>query len=197
MCAKPRVRLYSLRKLNLLWFLPSLGWKPKRFEGAEHSPSLSKSHNSDNRVILIGCGRRKEEFGTKAKNLYTGCLFRARRAYAEASGCPWFIISALHELVEPERVLEPYDYTMKQLRGRYREQWACRVLRTLQSHAPLAQLVEVHAGAAYFLPLHDALHYRCAGLGFRLEWPVEGLTQGYQLRFYSRLQSDRFARQLL
>lgn len=145
---------------------------------------------NDQKVVLIGCGRRKGAVDVAAKDLYTGCLFKARREYAERAGCRWWIVSACHELLDPEKVIAPYNWRMEDIRGEARVSWGCRVLRELQTHAPLAELVEVHAGAPYFLALHRAKFEKMAAR-FEMTWPVEGLTQGYQLRWYAQKRAAR------
>lgn len=63
-------------------------------------------------VALIGCGKAKRDTTAPAKDLYTGTLFRLARAWAETHADRWLVISAAHGLVEPQRVLEPYDRTL-------------------------------------------------------------------------------------
>lgn len=97
--------------------------------------------------IIVGCGKTKAPTPCPARELYTGCLFRAARAHAETSGRPWLILSALWGLIEPDRVLEPYDC---RLTGPYWTWWDLR----LRVWDQLEQLgwkgaIEVHAGAPY------------------------------------------------
>lgn len=66
------------------------------------------------RVTLIQCTDSKRDESAKARDLYDESrYFRKMRAWAEdrevAYGSPWFILSAKHELVAPDEVLEPYD----------------------------------------------------------------------------------------
>ncbi len=67
---------------------------------------------SDVDAMLVGCVATKAPAPAPAKDLYRSQLFTRRRAYAEASGKPWFILSALHGLVQPDEVTEPYDLNM-------------------------------------------------------------------------------------
>ena len=66
----------------------------------------SSQSRDDARVILLGCVKLKLDHRVAAKVLYQSPLWLGRRAYAEASGHPWLILSALHELVDPEARLE-------------------------------------------------------------------------------------------
>lgn len=60
-------------------------------------------------VVLVGCVKTKVGHGAPAKDLYVSDYFAKMRAYAEASGLPWFILSAEHGLVSPDEWLEPYE----------------------------------------------------------------------------------------
>lgn len=64
-------------------------------------------------ALIVGCGAAKLDRAAPARELYTGSLFRAARAYAERSGLPWRILSAEHGLISPDKVIEPYDRHMK------------------------------------------------------------------------------------
>lgn len=57
------------------------------------------------RVILLGCVASKRELApdqrVEARDLYDSPLWRARRAYAEASGAKWLILSAHYGIIAP------------------------------------------------------------------------------------------------
>jgi hypothetical protein len=133
--------------------------------------------------LLVGCVKTKRPTAAPAGELYTSPLFRKRRLYAEASGRPWFILSALHGLVHPDRVLEPYDMYLAGQTVTYRRQWALRVVSDLVAAVgPLAGTsIEIHAGASYVEPLAPVLS--AAGVDVRV--PLRGLNQGQHLAWYS------------
>jgi len=61
-------------------------------------------------ATLISCTNAKRDEPAPARDLYDESgYFRDMRAYAEARGGRWFILSAKHGFVEPDEVLEPYD----------------------------------------------------------------------------------------
>ena len=102
-----------------------------------------------------------------AKDLYTSALFRGRRRYVEASCDRWFILSAKHELVEPDRILHRYDLELRRLPLAERRVWSQHVLTQLEHH--LGHLreyeFEVHAGAEYLgNGLVEGLHARGASI---------------------------------
>lgn len=61
------------------------------------------------RIAIVGCSSKKASAACAAREMYTSPLFRAARAYAEATCDRWYILSALHGLLEPATVIEPYD----------------------------------------------------------------------------------------
>lgn len=63
-------------------------------------------------VVLVSCGKTKTDTAAPARDLYTGDLFRKSRAYAERVGDRWYVLSAKHRLVHPDKVLEPYEQRM-------------------------------------------------------------------------------------
>lgn len=65
-------------------------------------------------VTLIQCTDTKRsndpEDAYRAQNLYdASSYFRKMRAWAEARGDPWYIMSAKHGLVAPNEIIAPYD----------------------------------------------------------------------------------------
>lgn len=148
-----------------------------------------------NRVILVGCVKQKHAGTYAAEELYTSPLFKKRRAYAEATGDPWFILSAAYGLVQPERAIESYDVAMADLTIDERQAWGVKVGNQLErALLDLASLAgplierfegysfEVHAGNLYVWPLIGPL----TGRGGELELPLRGLGIGRQLAWYGR-----------
>ena len=67
-------------------------------------------------VVVIPCGAQKLDQPAPAGELYTSqhfqLTYRAARKIAEDQGARVFILSALHGLIEPSTVLDPYDVKM-------------------------------------------------------------------------------------
>lgn len=85
-------------------------------------------------VVLVGCVKSKLERPAPARDLYTSALFRKERAYAEATGTRWFVLSAEYGLVEPERVIDPYELHLSSTTRDYRADWGKRVVDELTTH---------------------------------------------------------------
>lgn len=153
----------------------SAGRAPTVLEArAAHPPSKAD-------VLLLGCVKTKQGSPAPAEDLYTSPLFQKRRAYAERSGATWFILSALHGLLLPDELVEPYDMALADQDSSYRQRWGKRVLASLSERLVLEGLtVEIHAGAAYV----DAIEPGLRGLGARVVVPLRGLNQGQHLAWY-------------
>jgi hypothetical protein len=63
------------------------------------------------RIVLVGCGATKVASGpVEAQYLYTGPYFRACRNAAKAIAPDrWYILSAMHGLLQPGTLILPYD----------------------------------------------------------------------------------------
>lgn len=138
-------------------------------------------------ALLVGCVSRKEASARPAKDLYRTELFRRRRAYAEASGHLWLIISALHGVIDPEAVIEPYDVRLADLSALERGALGERIAAELEDRfgALRGCLFEVHAGDEYFAMLATALRPH----GAMLRRPLRGLRIGEQLAWYGERTS--------
>ena len=63
-----------------------------------------------NKAILIQCTKSKRDEPATASNLYDESTYYCKmREYADATGHPWFILSAKHGLLDPQTYIEPYD----------------------------------------------------------------------------------------
>ena len=161
-----------------------------------HSPSATPlpSHPPADRpgapdILLIGCVKQKLGIPAAARDLYTSPLFRKSRRYAEATGAPWFVLSAEHGLVAPDEVLAPYDRRLSKSDREYRRAWGVRVADQLVAAAgPLSgKAIEVHAGAAYVEPLRHHL----VAAGATINEPLAGLRLGPRLAWYGRATQPR------
>lgn len=138
----------------------------------------------DSDFLLVGCVSEKHTSARQAKDLYSSELFRRRRSYAEKCGRPWFILSALHGLVDPEAVIEPYDLTLKRLSRTEQTDWGLKVVHQLEARLGVLRdlTFEIHAGKEYVEAVGKPLENQGAGV----IWPLRGLRIGEQLQWYGK-----------
>lgn len=140
-------------------------------------------------VILVGCVSQKIDVPAPAKDLYASDLWAKRRSYAEASGRPWFVLSAKHGVLHPDQVIEPYDVSLASASRSTLREWSDRVAPRLVELAQAlgVRVLEVHAGDSYTPP---ALVQRLADAGIAVERPLAGLRIGEQKAWYLDRQPD-------
>jgi hypothetical protein len=125
-------------------------------------------------ALLVGAGKRKVDEPAPAQDLYVGGLFRLRRAFAEAAGVPWFILSPRYGLVAPDELLGPYDLPMIRQPIAYRREWSVTVAARVVDLLGRAEgrCLAVHAGDAYVGPLRPVLE----AAGWVVLTPLRGLN---------------------
>lgn len=137
-------------------------------------------------VVLVGCGKEKLDRAAKAKDLYTGQLFRKARAYAERIGDEWAILSAKHFLLSPEEVIKPYEHRLQGLHRDYRRQWVWNTNWGIRSRWKTWEN-EVRficlAGKDYAQAFESEFLDPVATL--KAEYPLAGLGVGSRLKWLS------------
>jgi len=130
-------------------------------------------------VYFISCVGKKRAVPAPARDLYTSDWFVKARTYVESTRCPWFILSAEHGLVQPERILAPYERTLNTMHKSDRKAWAARVKVQMDESLPAADRIVVFAGMRYREFLMDYLRQHAQ----TVEVPMEGLGIGEQLHY--------------
>jgi len=92
------------------------------------NPSWGKSMKT---IVLVSCVSKKQNISLPAKDLYISDWFQKASAYARRIGDHWFILSAKYGLLPPDKVIEPYNITLKSLPKYQRQVWAKRVMQDL------------------------------------------------------------------
>jgi hypothetical protein len=117
-------------------------------------------------IGLVMCSRSKRPARCAARDLYTSPRYLRDRAAAEATRDYWLILSGKYGLLDPDRVIEPYDLDLNAAsplaRFLLRVRVAGQFLRRFGPTSPLR--VELHAADAYRACGVAALSW----LGFRL-----------------------------
>ncbi|WP_432444478.1 DUF6884 domain-containing protein [Rhizobium leguminosarum] len=112
------------------------------------------------------CSRLKRPARTVARDLYSSSRYLRDRAVAKATCDDWLVLSGKYGLVDPDCVIEPYDFDLNAASSLAKfflcvRLWA-QLLQRVGLTSPL--LVELYAKGAYRECCAAALY----GLGFRL-----------------------------
>jgi hypothetical protein len=130
------------------------------------------------RVALVSCAKRKRVEPAPARDLYLSELFRRYRAYAIANAQRWYVLSVKHGLLDPDRVIDPYDCTLNGMSAQKRRDWAARVQRQLRERLPPSAEVIVLAGTRY----REGIEPFLSANGFAVTVPFKALGIGKQLQ---------------
>ncbi len=137
-------------------------------------------------IALVGCSGPKLDHPAPARQLYKSQLFRSALALAEARHDVVYVISAKHELVALDQVVEPYNRTMSDLAKEWRVIWGVRVWGSiLNRHQSVERQVFIYAGKDYARPIERAGFHQATfheplakmQIGQRLQWLREQLKQ--------------------
>jgi len=124
------------------------------------------------RIVLVQCTSSKRQEPALARDLYdVSDYFVKQRAYAAAVADCWYVQSALHGLVHPDEVIEPYNVRADDLDEP--ETWAEEIAEELADRHADA-VVEVLGGMSYADPLTPELETR----GFDVSEPLRGQPIG-------------------
>lgn len=136
------------------------------------------------RIVLISCVSKKRTYPCQARELYISDWFKKALAYAEKilKADQIFILSAEHGVVSLEKIIVPYDKTLKKMPKIERLKWSQQIMDELKQHIDIEQDEVVFlAGEKYREFLEPQFK--------QVQTPLEGLKIGQQLKFFKeRLQ---------
>ncbi len=137
---------------------------------AASSPASSTAAS----VILIGGGKAQLSEPAAARDLYVSPLFARRRARAEASGVPWFVVSGRWGLLDPGDVLAPYSFSLAEQPANYQRAWGRFVAEQLCLAGSVGRgdVVEIYTGAVHAAALTAPIEY----LGARVRRATVGAS---------------------
>jgi hypothetical protein len=133
-------------------------------------------------IALVSCVSKKGTSAAPARSLYLSSWFRKASDVAILISDQWFILSAKYGLVEPNKLIEPYNLTLNQMSVTERQAWARNVLSILLRLLEAGDQVIFLAGKRYREFLIDPLlEYGC-----NVEIPMEGMRIGEQLQWLNQ-----------
>lgn len=112
----------------------------KEFLSDVRSDQTSHTH------FLISCGKHKQLIQAHAAELYTSLRFRLSVTLPQRLHLPFSVLSAKHGLLEPDTLVQPYDFSLASMNRAEMRVWAERVL---------TQLTTMHSNVQRFVVLAD------------------------------------------
>ncbi len=134
------------------------------------------------RIYLVQCVSGKQSRAMPARDLYRSDWFAKARAYVEAQGTRWFILSGKYELLRPDRHIGPYNITLNRMKSDKRRAWADRVLRRLKRHCRSGDRIIFLAGERY----REHLIPELKKWGCSVRVPMQGLAIGEEKQWLQR-----------
>lgn len=167
---------------------PSLGATKPKSRIRTQRPATMRAVNIDfsDSLVLVSCVKSKLSRKAPARDLYTSALFSGIRNIVDLQDLDWYVLSALHGLVDPRKTIEPYERSLNNMRISDRRNWASGVLETLLPVAKKYSKVVFFAGARYREFLIEPLRR----LGIEVVVPMEGLPLGKQLSWLNQFGSS-------
>lgn len=110
---------------------------------------ITKRDTAAPALVLVGCGKAKRRSASPARLLYNSSLSAAHWEIAGRYGAPVRILSALHHVLDPERITEPYDKTMDDMTDGERREWDEEVAAWVRDNVQAGSQIIVLAGKDY------------------------------------------------
>jgi hypothetical protein len=136
-----------------------------------------------NRVAFVSCVKTKADRPEPAERLYISPWFRMAREYARRNAERWFVLSAEHGLIEPSKVIAPYETTLNRMMIEDRKRWSEHVEWQMDDLNVKGDLAFVLAGERYREFLMNRLIIRFDDV----KVPMEGLMMGQQLSWMKNM----------
>ncbi|MBW4685625.1 MAG: hypothetical protein KME40_11135 [Komarekiella atlantica HA4396-MV6] len=131
--------------------------------------------------LVAGCGKQLT-YPAAAKDLYYSQHFQACRRYVEEEESRWYILSPLHQVLNPEAIIKPYDKSPYTLSHQERILWARQVAESLiQVASPEIEFVFL-TGKLYRQEVTPILQAN----GYETKVPMQHLAIGQQLAWIKK-----------
>jgi hypothetical protein len=136
------------------------------------------------RIVLLSCTKSKLDKKSPAYQLYSPSpMFQKTLEYGKSlKPDKMFILSAKYHLVPMNKELEPYDLTLKTMKGDEKKSWGQEVLKQMKSSGlnPTQDKFIFLTGSEYMKPLTD---YIPDG---NIEAPMDRKTNGRKIKLVER-----------
>lgn len=137
-------------------------------------------------IALISCVSMKRKNEAEAGNLYISPLFKYSKEFATERFDIFYILSAKHGLLSPDKKIHPYDMTLNNMSKENRKRWADKVYKDITERTKPSDKIIFLAGENYREFLIEKLRER----GNPVRAPFYRMSIGEQLQWYSNFQKN-------
>lgn len=130
-------------------------------------------------ISLIACSKSKQDHKCKAGEMYTGNLYTKSKELVEKSGEKWWILSAKHHLLDPEKEIEPYNEYLGDYSADELHEWSDEVIKEMkEAGIKEDEKIHVYAGEDYYKYLTDTFtNIECMWEGEGMGYIAENLDK--------------------
>ena len=141
------------------------------------------------RIVFIGCVKSKEDHRCEAQDMYISPLFEKSFAYAQQlQPDRIYILSAKYHLLPIDKVISPYDLTLKDMDADERREWGvCISMMEKEGISPNDEAIFL-CGELYIENIRDWFSnpiepLKGLPLGESLHWLDENTEEQYKTKF--------------
>ena len=130
-------------------------------------------------ISLIACSKSKQDHKCKAGEMYTGNLYTKSKELVEKSGEKWWILSAKHHLLDPDKEIEPYNEYLGDYSAEELHEWSDEVIKEMkEAGIKEDEKIHVYAGEDYYKYLTDTFtNIECMWEGEGMGYIAENLDK--------------------
>jgi hypothetical protein len=133
------------------------------------------------KIVILSCTKSKLDKPSQAQELYSASpTFQKTLEYGKSlSPDKMFILSAKHHLVPLDKVLSPYDLTLKEIPKEEKTKWGIEVIKQMKSKGinPEKDKFVFLTGTEYMKPLQEYIPES------NIETPLEGKRMGERMKW--------------
>lgn len=136
-----------------------------------------------NNIALISCTKQKQTYTCEAEVMYQpSTLYTKINRYIQNMGFDeMYILSAKYGLLDKNKIIDPYDVTMLNMKSNDRKKWADKVFQELKKKISRDNQIYIFAGEKY----RQYLIPKLEDAGYTCHIPLKGMQIGEQLQFLS------------
>ncbi|GGL42475.1 DUF6884 domain-containing protein [Sporolactobacillus putidus] len=142
------------------------------------------------KIGLLATARKKSHGPAPVTDFYKSSLFIKSLHYARQAYDRFYFYNARDGLLFPDKIMEPYDVSIRTFPQPEKVEWGKRVIHMLNDYEDLDSVsLFLHGGRIYRNYLEPELNR----LGIAFTVPLEGMSIGKQLQWYDEhtLLSER------
>jgi hypothetical protein len=137
----------------------------------------------EEKIGLLATARKKSRIPAQVTQFYQSPLFQKSVQYALKHYDRMYFYNAKDGLLLPEKIMHPYDVSIKTFSIFEKRQWAHAVIKKFNEYEhPEKKMVYLHGGLVYRKHLEPELK----NFGFDYVVPLKGLGIGKQLTWYDK-----------